>query len=80
MIWKKTFIKQRLETAPEEEGFLLISFLRGEETRTDGAVITVRKNSFPSKSHLIIIPVLFAQKQREKRWWWRKHSSPSIDR
>lgn len=57
MIWKKTSIKYRLETATEEE--VLISFLRGEETGTDGAFITVLENSLLSKSHLIIIPVLF---------------------
>lgn len=73
MIWKKTFTEHRLETAPEEEVFLLISFLGGEETRTDGAVITVLKNSLLSKSHLIIIPVLFSQKQTEKREIGKAH-------
>lgn len=63
MIWKKTSIKYRLETATEEEVFL-IGFLRGEETGTDGAFITVLENSLLSKSHLIIIPVLFLQKWR----------------
>lgn len=45
---------------------MLISFLREEETRTDGAIITILKNSLLSTTLLIIIPVLFLQKWREK--------------
>lgn len=41
--------KHRLGTTPEEEVLLLISFLREEETRTDGAIITILKNSLLSQ-------------------------------
>lgn len=74
MVWKKTFIKPRLGTTTNEEVRLLISFLREEETRTDGAIITILKNSLLSKTLLIIIPVLFSQKWRENNWWYRKYS------
>lgn len=74
MVWKKTFIKPRLGTTTNKEVRLLISFLREEETRTDGAIITILKNSLLSKTLLIIIPVLFSQKWRENNWWYRKYS------
>lgn len=81
MIWKKTFIKPRLETTTKEEVLLLISFLREEETRTDGAIIIILNNSLLSKTPLIILPVLFLQKMGENYWWYRNIvNQPSPDR
>lgn len=48
VIWKKLFLKHSLGTTTKEEVLLLISFLREEETRTDGAIITILKNSLLS--------------------------------
>lgn len=77
MVWKKTFVKHGLGTTTEEEVLLLISFLREEESRTDGAIITLLKNSLLPKSPDYNSCPTFTKVEEKQRH--RKYSSPSTD-